>query len=598
MSVRRFTSLVQLLAAGMLFLMSAQTYAECVPTATPTMTPTNTVTPIPTTTPRATRTPTPLPQLVGQAVIVDGTPTPTPTSCITTTPTPSPTFTPSPLGVDNDGDGVWNEYDKYPSDSRFQGNNGQQTNESFGSSVAYMGDVDDDGYGDYVVGAHLRDVTTSTGVLKDAGGAAIVSGRTGHTLATFDGDEAKDYFGFSVASAGDVDNDGIADIAVGAYLADRIEEGGNVIRDAGTVKVISGAADHNIIYQLWGDQAQEYFGYSVAFVRAPYYYLNSFPALSDYIFGSANLIVGSPGADFVNEDNSVVKDVGKVQVFTGMYGSLNNTFWGDAAGDNLGKSVAGLVDFDYDGSPEIIAGAPLGDSNSLKDSGYARVYSLADQYNCLAAAACAPKKVGHAGFGYVLATLAGERAGDNFGSSVALAGDVNGDETSDVLVGAYRADVTIGESSSLIKDAGSATVFSGYDWSVIHRFAGEKAKDYFGFTVNGVGDVDQDGRSDVAITAYAYDALNPNKPGSTNADAGQMTLFSGRTYLPLFSVEGDAKRDYFGWSLSSGDTNADGVPDVLVGALKDDTCSSEGFLIFDTGSVTVVNTAALLPILD
>ena len=78
-----------------------------------------------------------------------------------------------------------------------------------GASVAFAGDVNSDGYVDVIVGA------PDFGTL---GCAIVQSGADGSTLHTFLGVDDGGRFGFSVAGAGDVDNDGHADLIVGCLL--------------------------------------------------------------------------------------------------------------------------------------------------------------------------------------------------------------------------------------------------------------------------------------------------------------------------------------------------------------------------------------------
>src|SRR5205814_9701215 len=77
----------------------------------------------------------------------------------------------------------------------------------FGFAVAAAGDLDGDGFADFLVGAPL----TTTGA------AYAYSGRTGALLFTFAGDAAGDEFGGALAGAGDLNRDGVPDIVVGAY---------------------------------------------------------------------------------------------------------------------------------------------------------------------------------------------------------------------------------------------------------------------------------------------------------------------------------------------------------------------------------------------
>ena len=86
---------------------------------------------------------------------------------------------------------------------------GESAEDWFGQSVAAAGDVDNDGFDDLIIGAHRSD---AGGV--DAGRAYVFSGQTGDTLYVFTGEAEADNFGNSVASAGDVNNDGFDDLIV------------------------------------------------------------------------------------------------------------------------------------------------------------------------------------------------------------------------------------------------------------------------------------------------------------------------------------------------------------------------------------------------
>lgn len=492
--------------------------------------------------------------------------------------------------TDDDNDGILDIYDSYPLDDSLQGSNGAVKTDAFGSSVAYIGDVNNDGYGDYIVGAYLHDVSPT---LKDAGSAQIISGKTGQVLFTFNGDAAKDYFGFTVAKAGDVNGDSTPDVVVGAYLADKPNGDGTFIKDAGAVKVFSGS-DGSLIYQKWGTTAKEYFGYSVSG--------------GGDVDGDEHddIVVGVPLADKINPDLSVVKDAGKIQIFVGSAGDLYRTYWGDAATDNLGRSVA-IIDNIRGGLAGVIAGAPLSDNNLHKDSGYARIYSPESdeiiitlnngtyfELRCVTGDLNDDGDCNDTGFPFGERELVfyGEAlAGDNFGSSVGNAGDVDGDGRDDVIVGAYKADIA---NPTLIANAGSATVYSSdRDWYLHHQFTGSAANDYFGFSVSAVGDINVDGYGDVAISSYAYDAPIINSTKKLK-DVGRVTVYSGQGSTELFSVNGTAAADYFGWSLGGGDTNHDNVLDILVGASKDDVIINNA-IIKDAGSITVISGAAMVP---
>ena len=93
--------------------------------------------------------------------------------------------------------------------------NGDSMLEWFGASVSGAGDVNNDGFADIIVGAIFDDNTGN-----DSGSARVFSGATSALLYTFNGDSAGDQFGRSVSGAGDVNRDGFDDLVVGAFADD------------------------------------------------------------------------------------------------------------------------------------------------------------------------------------------------------------------------------------------------------------------------------------------------------------------------------------------------------------------------------------------
>lgn len=333
---------------------------------------------------------------------------------------------------------------------------------------------------------------------------------------TFSGDSAGDDFGWSVSGAGDVNGDGKADFIVGAPQDD------NNGFKSGSARVFSGM-DGSTLYTFNGDGVGDLFGWSVS---------DAGDANGD---GYDDLIVGARGDDNVNTNS------GSATVLSGVDGSVLRTFDGDSAFDELGYSVSGAGDVNADGYDDQVVGVPF--ENNGTAPGFARVFSGVD--------------------GSTLHTFLGDDQGDEFGSSVSDAGDVDGDGHPDVIVGIAGDDNNGAES-------GSARVFSGVDGSVLFTFNGDSEGDAFGYSVSGAGDVNGDGYDDLIVGAIGDDN-NGTDSGSarvfSGADGSILYTFNGGTYPLNEQILGDR----FGESVgSAGDVNSDGYDDVIVGAGLDD----------------------------
>jgi len=91
---------------------------------------------------------------------------------------------------------------------------GENEGDAFGNSLAVLGDMNHDQSPEFAVGAYG---TNRQGPLKEPTGSVyLYSGRSFRLLYRFDGENLNDSFGSSLAAAGDVDADGIPDLIVGA----------------------------------------------------------------------------------------------------------------------------------------------------------------------------------------------------------------------------------------------------------------------------------------------------------------------------------------------------------------------------------------------
>jgi hypothetical protein len=157
-------------------------------------------------------------------------------------------------------------------------------------------------------------------------------------------------------------------------------------------------------------------------------------------------------------------------------------------------------------------------------------------------------------------TSRNEQAEGRFGQSVSWAGDVNNDGYEDIVVGARREALAPSPYG-----AGRAYVFSGDGGGLLYTFVSpnEQLFGWFGCSVSGVGDVDNDGYDDVVVGAPF------ENPGASPEHAGRAYVFSGRTADTLYTLvsPNEEERGYFGWVASgAGDVNNDGYEDIVVGA--------------------------------
>jgi hypothetical protein len=90
--------------------------------------------------------------------------------------------------------------------------------------------------------------------------------------------------------------------------------------------------------------------------------------------------------------------------------------------------------------------------------------------------------------------MTGETAGEGFGTSPSVAGDVDGDGHADFIVGAWQ----YGRDAV---GAGRAYLYSGRDASLLKTFTCRIPGDTFGFDAVTMGDVDGDGTADFLITS-------------------------------------------------------------------------------------------------
>jgi hypothetical protein len=402
---------------------------------------------------------------------------------------------------------------------------GDQDYAEFGYSVASAGDVNGDGYDDVVVGA------------RAAGDGQVYEGRAYLYLGsvaglgaapawTAESDQADAYFGNSVAAAGDVNGDGYADVLVGASHWDNSQV------DAGRAYLYLGSAAGLASTASWTAESDQFgggFGDSVA---------SAGDVNGD---GYDDVVVGEDG--YENGQTHEGRALLYLGSADGLQGTASWTAESDLTLASFGVSVASAGDVNQDGFDDVLVGAPGYDNGQ---AGVGRTYLYLGSAAGLSATAVWIADSDQE-YGY-------------FGASLASAGDVNGDGHSDVVVGAYHY-----ENGQL--DEGRGYVFlgsaDGLETTAAWRVESDLIGAFFGWSVASAGDVNGDGYSDVVVGAYHYDN------GESHEGRAYVYLGSaaGLDTTAAWKAESDQINGYFGHSVASaGDTNGDGYADVVVGA--------------------------------
>ncbi len=366
---------------------------------------------------------------------------------------------------------------------------GEADEDRSGSSIAGVGDVNNDGYDDFIIGASWN----SDGAYR-AGQTYLILGKaSGWSMdvslanadASFLGEAVSDMSGSVVSGAGDVNNDGYDDFIIGAY---------------------------------WNDEGPGTYA------------------------GQTYLILGK--ASGWSMDLSLA--------------NVDASFIGESEEDYSGSSLAGAGDVNNDGYDDFLIGASRNNEGPGDDAGQSYlILGKASGWSMDTSLMLAS------------ASFIGE-AGEDYSGYVAGAGDVNNDGYDDFLIGSSSNDEGPGD------DAGQTYLILGKasgwgkDKSLANAdasFIGEAEEDYSG-SVAGAGDVNNDGYDDFLIGA----SRNNEGPGD---DAGQCYLIFGKTSgwsmdVSLANADasfiGEADDDRAGYVAGAGDVNNDGYDDFLIGA--------------------------------
>ena len=448
--------------------------------------------------------------------------------------------------------------------------------EKSGYSVSGVGDINGDGYADFIIGAPYFQTPgprtegrsyliygsaslPATINLDSLGSAGITI--TGSTM-------GYSYTSYSVSSAGDVDKDGFADFIIGAP-----EEVGGY----GRVYLIYGSSSpSDINLPSLGSAGITINGDAISFGKAGYSVSGVGDINGD---GYADFIIGAPEMNSVAGASYLIYGDTRINlpetIDLSSLGTSGITITGDNAfSGKAGYSVSGAGDVNKDGFADFIIGAPEADEFPLNVVGKSYLIFGNTKAN-LPLTIDINTQISNYGI-----TITGEGSQDRSGASVGGAGDVNKDGFDDIIIGAPGAGGAYTGGSYLI--FGKENGWGDIDLSTLSlptgiTIVGGATNDQTGTSVSGAGDVDGDGYADFIIGApggsegKSYLIYGSTSPSDINLNA------LGSAGITITGVTADQS----GFSVSdAGDINKNGCADLIIGAPGAGSNAGESYIIY------------------
>jgi VCBS repeat-containing protein len=501
---------------------------------------------------------------------------------------------------------------------------GDQLLDRLGRSTSFAGDINGDGFTDILVGAPGNDTggsyagaayvifgTGSAFAPPDGEGRAVIdAGSLGASGFVIQGGGADTRFGWSIASAGDVNGDGFDDIVLStpfvpngeAYLIYGKAGGFGPIDvdtlapDAGVV--IEGAPSHNSgrTISSAGDVNGDGFD-DIVISSAD---TSSYAGMAYIVFGGDSLGTLDGGRTVLDLNGL---PTGEGFLVRGSFADSPREFNVSSAGDING-----------DGFDDLVLGSPLygyvGYGLGLRGETYV-IFGKSGTFG----SPSGPSDLVNVSGGFAESTgfvIRGASSDEMSGYSVSGAGDINGDGFDDLLVGAFsggNAYVIFGKAGGFGTLSGGRHVVNLATLAPVDGFvvSGEESHQS-GQSIHAAGDVNGDGFADFIVGAPKDDE-NGNEAGAAWVVFGHSgsfgTLVGPRAVLDLdnlpgnlgFKIAGDNLYDRAGASVSGGgDVNGDGFDDVIVGAIygNHSAATGEAYVVFGAAfgaSTDPVNTS-------
>ena len=235
--------------------------------------------------------------------------------------------------------------------------------------------------------------------------------------------------------------------------------------------------------------------------------------------------------------------------------------------DRYGFSIANIGDINGDGITDIAIGA-TGDDIHFGEEGAVHIHFMNSDGAVKGTKTITSGSANVPAFAYW----------DFYGTSIANIGDLNGDGITDIAVGATFDDTGGRDRGAVYIHFMDIDGFVKDTKKIINGDIGTytiSRRDRYGFSIANIGDLNEDGITDIAVGA-----IRDNTGG----------LNRGAVYIHFMDSDGTVKKthkiasgtdiygpdlsneDYYGSSIANiGDINGDGITDIAVGAIGDDT---------------------------
>lgn len=511
--------------------------------------------------------------------------------------------TPEPTGLSGDTYVVFGRTSGFPANfdlSTLNGSNGFRLNRlnllaPSGFAISEAGDINGDDVDDLIIGVPLAN--------GNAGQTYVVFGNANGfpTNLSLSNLEASQGFllnaavslgssGFAVSGAGDINNDGLDDLIIGAPLAND---------NTGQTYVVFGNAPPAI--DLNGEESGRNFSTN---------FVSSGVAVS--LVDSANLSISDPNSTSIRSatvkiTNLLDSEAEFLTVDTKGTGNITSSYDPEtgilslSGEDSLESYQQVLRSITYNNTATNPNTTARTIEFVVKDveanSSESGVATTTVSFIGNGSAFNLSSLNGNNGF-----VLKGIETGDRLGLAVTRAGDINGDGLEDILIGAPGANDNTGESYVVFGNPGGFTPsldLSQLNGSNGFTLKGIAANNYSGSSLDAAGDVNGDGIDDLIISApgaentgQSYLIFGTSQGFSANLNLSSLDGSKG------FKINGIEADDASGISVKgAGDINGDGLDDLIIGAAQANGNAGQSYVVFGqyTGFSANFDLSSLLP---